>query len=193
MSLTIDPQPTKTDIYQGAVKVASVLESGIITYPNSPISKDASTLANTDGVLLTGIPDGVSEVDFTFLDLVHSSANQLVVQIGSAAGLVTSGYQGTTVAVAGTNLVSQQTSDAGVPLFRSNSGQIVTGTMRLRLVDRANNGWVIESSGWLFSGSQMSFLSAARGVFLPSRLTQLRLLPLTAGSFSAGRVNATYR
>lgn len=196
MSFTIDPQPTYTDLYQGPVKVATARDSGILSLTQSPAGRDATLLAGGDNVAYTNIPDGVSEVDFNFIDAVHNSASALVFYIGTASGLVTSGYNGSSVCNYnnGVSQVSQQTTDAAMPIIRTANNQIVSGTIRLRLVDRTVNAWAIEATGLMISAGQLTnWMSATRGIYLPSKLTQVKLTGSSAGTFSSGRCNITYR
>jgi hypothetical protein len=192
MSFTIDPQPTQSDLYQGAVKVATAWPSGLITRVTSPAAFATVTAAGKDQVTYLNLPDGITEVDFMFCDIDHPAASANVFQLGTASGWVQSGYNGVTTYTGAST--GSQTSDVCVPFLRTGVGQLQAGTIRCRLVDKATNCWIVEGNGHLISGASLFNVScAARGIFLPSRLTQVRLASSGAGNFVSGRCNITYR
>jgi hypothetical protein len=117
-----------------------------------------------------------------------SGTDDLLVQIGDAGGIETSGYVSSSADVtsAATGVSS---STSGFVMRRPTAASVVSGHMVLTLVDAANFTWISSHSGKhltttaLFGGGDKSTSAA---------LDRLRITVTGSDTFDAGAVNVLY-
>lgn len=159
----------------------NTLISGVDTIiDTSGNNKYISTLTvpvTTTGVTsidLMGIPSGVKEVNILLFFVVGSDTSDLLIQIGSAEGIKTTGYEsvGTIISSFGQNVTTYDTG-FGINLDGIVAQQIV-GRLTLSLQDSTNFTW--GASAIMGSDTTTAFSHISSGVkSLTTELTQVRI------------------
>lgn len=190
------PDGLSKDIMIGNNKAATVLPSGLIVPKQSLANQSTIVLAGKSEIILA-IPDGVSEVDISFGDLVQNSTSAIALTLGTSSAFLAAGYSasGSVVYNASGSIVGQVTSDACLPIWHTAAPQVYGGNLRLRLVDPAVNEWIAEGSGAMnSSGTYVNWLSSmTTRLPLSDKLARVRLFGAVGGNFTAGKLNYTYR
>jgi len=135
----------------------------------------------------TGIPAGVKEVEVLF-DEVHVTGGQGVyVQLGTASGVVTSGYQVNSSQIFGSAVNSNNAFTGGV-LVRQLS-RFGYGSVKLLRSNSSSNSWLalvhIEAMNSVAAQSLVVF--GGGGVDLSAELTQVRIQVESGGTFDTGK------
>jgi hypothetical protein len=155
----------------------------------STITSDTSVgTGNTYDI--TGIPAGVRCVHILFEGVSTASTSPILVQLGDAGGIETSGYVAESAHITNGSVPGLQSSTAGYPVFYHAASHSLSGTMSLYLKDAANFTWVSNHAGRVattivVSGGGVKSLSAA--------LTQIRITTVNGSqAFDAGTVALQY-
>ena len=130
----------------------------------------------------TGIPSWVKRITISFAGLTNSAA--LRIQVGTAGGIVSSGYVGGHSGWSTT--VATSTLSNGFDSFSSSA----SGSAVLTLVDSTTNTWALFAN-LNVSGTAYNNLIVGH-VPLSGVLTTVRITSTTGGTFSAGIVNIMY-
>lgn len=147
-----------------------------------PVLATMQTATGT-AVDFTGIPAGVREIIVLLNNVRLSGTNDVLVQIGDAGGIETTGYNsGSSDSGAGAN------STAGFIIRSSTAATGMYGAMSLTLMDAASFMWV-ETHG----AAGPSNASGGGAKTLSEVLTQVRITTTGANTFSAGTINIAYR
>lgn len=149
--------------------------------------------ASTSGTSInfTGIPDWVKRVTVMFSGVSTNGTSDVIVQLGTGAGFVTTGYLGAAATIAGTATGSTLlTSGFLVRLGGGATAAAVRhGTIILNAI--GSNNWVGNIS---VSISNTDYIVTGSGtIALAALLTQIRIT--TAGgvnTFDAGTINILY-
>lgn len=150
-------------------------------------------VASTSGtsVAFSSIPSGVRRVTIMVSGMSTSGTSNVMVQIGDAGGLETSGYLGaaTTVASA-TPATANFTTGFGVQATTA-AGTISHGTITLELMNASAFTWACRS---IIGHSNATNISMGAGVkSLSAELTQLAITTVGgAETFDAGVINISY-
>lgn len=141
--------------------------------------------ATTSGTekYFTGIPDWAKRIDINFDGVSLSGTDRLLVQIGDAGGIGTSGYS---QACARSDGQFDNRSDS-FPVLTSNAANIASGSMTLTKV--AGNTWASNHNVGV-AGTGVSSGGGAKA--LSDVLTQVRVTRSGANTFDAGQVSVTY-
>ena len=168
----------------GALSFASAVVNG-----SSSAIVSGTAVASTSGTSIdfTGIPSWVKRVTVMFDGVSTNGGSSYLMQLGTSAGVTTSGYRGTTGLAYGTNVLTQS-STAGVPIFNNSAADTHYGSMQIMLVS---------SNSWVFSGTDrqtQSFVStSAGGVTLSATLDRIRITTVNGtDTFDAGSINILY-
>lgn len=143
-------------------------------------------IATTSGTSadFTGIPAGTKRITVMFVGVSTNGTNDLVLTIGDAGGLETSGYSS-----GATNFSATTTSTAAFVLSRNvAAGDTRSGSVTLTLEDASDFTWV--STGILLRiGTSLELSTGSKA--LSAELTQLSV---SAGgdTFDAGAINVLY-
>jgi len=130
------------------------------------------------------IPAEVRQIEI-MLDEVSRSAGQILFQLGTSAGLLTTGYG--SIAQQGTGWVRSTT---GIIINNTAAGDKMTGVMTLSRM--AGNKWLAVHT---FARDVFSNLNNSYGtgrVELPGELDRVRLTGTTAGNFSNGAASVRW-
>lgn len=152
------------------------------------ITTASYTCSSDTSITFTGIPAGVKQIRIGFDDVRVTTAEQLVIKLGTSSGIVSTGYQSTAHRLQSTSLIYTST----VTAFNTYEIQpnIRHGNVFLTLVDEVNDDW----AGTLHIGSRGSseqFLSSAR-INLTDTLTQLEI-SANGGTFAEGVITIQYQ
>lgn len=142
--------------------------------------------ASGTAVDFTGIPSGTKEVVIMFDGVSTNGTGGIIVRLGDSGGFETTGY------ISGsTDAAATATASDGLVVRLSTSGDTLTGSMVLNLMDAATFQWV-QRHGMYRNGS--SSVSGGGSKTLSAELTQIRVTT-SAGTdtFDAGTINIAYR
>ena len=151
--------------------------------------KSGTAVAASSGtaVLFTGIPSWVKRITVMFNEVSLSGTNNILVQIGDAGGVETTGYVSSSTGTTGAS-GSTSSSTSGFIVSSTLASYINSGALVLTLI--GSNLWIASGSGKLatsacwFSGGSKT---------LSDTLTQLNITVTGANTFDgAGTVNILY-
>lgn len=150
--------------------------------------------ATTSGTSIdyTGIPSWVRRITLMFNGVSTNGTASILVQIGDAGGIETTGYLGTGTALGAPSTVSPANFTTGFGFPSSSASNIMHGTLVLSLLDPANGIWV--ATGILgLSSSANQLMTGGSKPLSPGPLDRVRF---TTGNgtdtFDAGSVNIYY-
>ena len=188
-----------TDITDEALNAATAGEAAAMTStttgltPNSYKIILSTSQATTSGTAITfsSIPAGVRRICIHFSGVSTSGTNDLIIQIGDAGGVETSGYLGSTSTITtATPATDTPTSGFGITATTV-AGMILHGSATLTLMNATAFTWSCTS---LLGHSNAATFSMGAGVkSLTAELDRVVITTL-AGSetFDAGAINITY-
>jgi hypothetical protein len=134
----------------------------------------------------TSIPSWVERITILFSGISTNGTSHKLIQLGTASGLVSTGYLSTgayTQATAGF-----ASSTAGFLIYSDNAAFVVSGSMTLHLL--GSNTWVSNHTTKVSTG-QLAY--GGGDVTLADTLTQLRITTVNGTDrFDAGSVNIFY-
>ena len=171
------------------------IEVGDVTLANLGLAKTrrATAQASTSGTAITfgSIPSWANRITMMLNGVSGSGTSELQVQLGTASGFVTSGYNSNSENVAAT--ISQY-SDTGFLLEPGNVATYLhSGIVNILRID--GNNWVYTSNikRAAVSGTTINAYGAGNSGDLGAVLTQVRLTTLNGtDTFDAGTVNIVY-
>tara|TARA_Y100001938_G_scaffold25227_1_gene33493 strand:+ start:8853 stop:10061 length:1209 start_codon:yes stop_codon:yes gene_type:complete len=137
----------------------------------------------------TSIPAGVRTVRVLLNGVSLSGNDDLLIQLGTSGGVVTSGYVSRSVRL--NNLGNSEVDDStsGIIVKNGALGHTHHGVVNLYLQDGANHTWVSDHSG---STSATTCSTGGGSVTLSGELTQLRLTRTGSNTFDAGSASIQY-
>ncbi len=151
----------------------SVVQGGTLT-------QMATVNAGSTSVDFTGIPSWAKRITIVLSGLSINATTTVLVQVGTTAGFVTTGYLGV---AGGTNYT------IGFGIFNGAATTVAHGTMTL--IGIAGNTWVATAKGG-FSSSVNDFTGGG-SVTAPGVVDRIRLTTLSGTAvFDAGVVNVMY-
>ena len=135
----------------------------------------------------TGIPVWAKRITVIFTGVSLSGTNDLLVQLGTSGGFVSTGYISTGIRVTNAASSGGGSSTSGMVISSSAAANTVSGHMILT-TDGSNN-WVSSHT----AKSATTLVSFGGGdIALGGTLTQVRITPSGADTFDAGSINITY-
>lgn len=141
-------------------------------------------------VSLTGIPSWVSEIAILFDGVTLSGTANLLVQLGTDAGVEVTGYNSTSAFIDGA-AVGAANSDAGFVAWVGAGSLPVRGVMVLRRYSPDEDAWIATHS------VRKSTTQAANGAggakVLSGALSSITIGQTGAATFTGGRVSVGYR
>ncbi len=147
-------------------------------------TKTATTSGTT--VSYTSLPSGIKRITIMFAGVSLSGTDNILVRIGDAGGLESSGYLSSSSDDNGTVVAST----SGFIITDGGAANVVSGVLTLELYDAATFAWVAHGTFKLASGT-MAY--AAGDKALSAELTQLQILLSGSDTFDAGAVNISYQ
>jgi hypothetical protein len=163
------------------------LGSGLVAGASLITSGTAAAASSGTAVLFTSIPSWVKRVTVLFSEVSLSGTDNILVQLGDAGGLETTGYISSSVNTTGGagNTVSSTTGFIVASTLAAyiNSGALVLTSMGSNLWIASGAGKLSTGVGWFSGGSKT----------LSDTLTQLNITVTGANTFDgAGTVNILY-
>ena len=182
----------------GVTSLATPVSITSPTITGTPVGVGVLTLGSsvttTSGTTadFTGIPDWVKRITISLTGVSTNDANNKMLQLGTSAGIVTSGYVSTASYVGVTNSCNSVSSTAGFITFANAAADVTSGHMILTKLQPGNT-WVCS---FVLAGNT-NYMSYGGGyITLPGVLDKLRLIGSTngvpTGTFDAGTINILY-
>lgn len=138
----------------------------------------------------TNIPSWVTQITFVFNGVsLNSTAVDILIQLGTSAGLVTSGYTGTTLVQTTAPASGASTPANGFSARANSASSIIYGTMTIALI--GSNKWAYSISA---RQSATGAMMGGGSVSLPGTLDRVTITNSATGTntFDAGSVNIIY-
>jgi hypothetical protein len=151
------------------------------------VSGTATAASSGTAVLFSSIPSWVKRITVLFNEVSLSGTDNILVQIGDAGGLETTGYVSSSTGTSGAS-GSTVSSTSGFIVQSSLAAYVTSGALVLNLM--GSNLWIASGAGksstavgWFAGGSKT----------LSDTLTQLNITVTGANTFDgAGTVNILY-
>lgn len=156
------------------------------TPTSGPTQGTAQATTSGTSVTFSSIPSGVKRIIISFNGVSGSSSGNILVQIGDAGGVETSGYVSTAAITQTTPATLNST--AGYAIYGNDAANAFSGQMTLTLVDASSFTWASSHAGSLITTA----ISSGGGTkSLSAELTSV-VISITSGAFDAGSVNIQY-
>ena len=183
--ITFDDATTLTT---GVLPTANIANGAVTPVKLSQPFTLATSVASTSGTAIdfTGIPSWVKRITVMFNGVSTNSTSNLLVQIGDAGGVETSGYQ----SVASDR--SDETQSAAGFIVSSGylAATLIDGVMTMHIMNSSSNMWA--QSG-VVSGRDVRTFQFAGTKSLSDTLTQIRITTVNGtDTFDAGTINISY-
>ncbi len=156
-----------------------------------------TAVATTTGVTqdYSGIPEGTRRIVIMFNGVSLNDGDALLIQLGVAAGIETTGYVSTSSYLddgGGAAGISNSTSATnGFYIATNNAGDLFTGHMLLTLTDTSTNTWIQSHTGINEAVQQEVWGAGKKSLAGP--LTTIRITDSSGGgTLDAGSFNIQY-
>lgn len=153
----------------------------------------ATKQASTSGTSIdfTGIPAGTKEIVVMFNGVSTNGSSSLLVQLGDAGGIETSGYVSSCAVTTTSSTANTVASVAGCLLHRGDAADAHYGCLRLTLMDAGTFAWVGLAATW---GGVTFHTSSAVTKALSAELDRIRVTTVNGtDTFDAGSINIAYK
>jgi hypothetical protein len=150
-----------------------------------------TTVASTTGtsIAFTAIPTWARRVTVMFAGVSTDSTSPILVRVGTAAGIVSTGYIGTSARIA-TGSTAVDTSTAGFIINSTAAADTVSGTMTINLLDPTNFFYIADHT---FKAGTTAVMCGGGRVTATNLLTQLSITTVSGtANFDAGSINVLY-
>lgn len=170
----------------------AVTINGTTGIAGAPLNS-ATAVASTSGTAIdfTSIPSWVKRVTVMFSGVSTTGTSDVIVQLGTSAGFVTTGYLGASATIAGTATGSTALSSGFLLRLGGGASAAAVRHGTVVLTSIASNTWVGTIS---FSISNTDYIVTGSGtIALSGALTQVRATTVTGvQTFDAGTINIIY-
>lgn len=194
-TLTIDPN--SSELIDDAVTITLELNKSVMIVCDGAAFWTVGALAAAAGITLgteqattSGtafdftVPAGTKRITILFKGVSLSGTDNIIVRIGDAGGIETSGY-----ASSGMDAGSSISSTAGFILRPTSGAHVIHGSMILSLEEASNFTWMAQH-GMAVAGGEA--LTGGGSKSLSAELTQVRITRTGSNTFDAGAVNISY-
>jgi hypothetical protein len=141
--------------------------------------------ASGSSVPFTSIPSWVRQIIIMFNAVSLSGTDDILVQIGDAGGLETTGYVSTSA-----NSGGAASSTSGYIVNMTATGDVLSGHMILTSLSTNNDLWMASHSGKISTTSTVA--GGGDKTLSPGPLTQLAIVPSGVNTFDGGNINVLY-
>lgn len=149
------------------------------------------TSASGASVDFTGIPSWTRRVTINFFGISTNGTNPLLVQMGDAGGVETSGYLGASSALPNAAAIAAANSTAGFILQSVAAANVIHGKLVLDLLDPATNTWA--ASGVFALSNAATSIVVAGTKATSAGLDRVRITTTTGvDTFDAGSLNIAF-
>lgn len=169
-----------------AVNLATVGSNATAT---GTLIQSGTAVASTSGTSIdfTGIPSWVKRITVMFAGVSTNGTSPLLIQLGDAGGVETTGYVSSSTGFTGT-AGGTSSSTAGFIIAYDTATYVVSGSAVINYI--GTNLWVISGVGKIATGATWT---AGGDKTLSDTLTQIRLTTVGGtNTFDAGSVNILY-
>jgi hypothetical protein len=152
-----------------------------------PIVSGTAIAPSGTAATFTGIPSWAKRITMMVSSVQMTGGSNKQIQVGTAAGIVTTGYLGYSTQFAGGDI----NLTTGAEVFFINGSDIIQGQIVFNLLNPTSNTWTFSG---VFGLSNASFICVVAGsVALSGPLTQIRLTSTNGTeTFTAGSINILY-
>lgn len=154
-------------------------------YDLTSIGAEQATTSGT-AIDITGFPAGANWVTLLFDEVSLSSNDNLLVQLGTSGGFVTTGYIGVGGAIVGAS-VGETSATNGVLLRVNDGNRSATGSVHFKRMN--GDKW---TCSYVVTGTTTGVFMGASRVDLGAEMTQLRLTRTGTNTFDNGAIAATW-
>ena len=165
--------------------------AGTLSFASRSRLVRGTAVATTSGTSIdfTSIPSWVKRITVVFTSVSTSGTSPVQIQIGDSGGVETTGYTGTSVAVASTNSLSIASYTTGAVLIGILATTVRSGSMVITNID--GNQWQFSSVNTNDDSGFLGWTSAIKT--LSATLDRVRLTTFNGtDTFDAGTVNIMY-
>lgn len=162
--------------------------NGTTTSWASSLNFGTSTTATGASVPFTGIPSWAKRITIIFNGVSLSGTNDILVQIGTSLGYVTTGYSGGASLASAGAAGSITSSSSGFTIYYDTASCALSGHMTL--TNMTGTIWV-QSHTMAAPTTRLTYWGAGV-VDLGGTLTQLQVLPSSTNTFDAGTINIAW-
>lgn len=159
-----------------------------------------SNVATTSGTAVAideAIPSGTTEIELWVDGISVNGSAQVIFQIGDSGGYETTGYTSVSAITTDGNLNVAETASAGFLIFDSAQvvdAMLMTGPIRLRLIDAASNKWVMDGLIMRTNVANEGGGPCAGSKSLSAELDRIRITTVAGtAAFDAGSVRVRYK
>jgi hypothetical protein len=139
----------------------------------------------------TSIPSWAKKITISFSGVSTNGTSNLLVQIGDSGGVETTGYLGSSVALANGATVSVSNYTTGFGINSATAGNLLHGSLVLTQVSAAAFTWAV--SGNLSTSNSAALVTTAGSKSLSAALDRIRLTTVNGtDAFDAGSINILY-
>jgi hypothetical protein len=153
----------------------------------------ATAVASTSGTSIdfTGIPSWVKRITVLFSGVSTNSTSHVMVQIGDAGGIETTGYSSAGMILGSGGTVAGVNSTAGFVTFGNAAAAVRDGELTINKLSSSGTSWV---SNHLIANPPAVFAGYGSGTkTLSDTLTQVRVTTVNGtDTFDAGTLNIMY-
>ena len=159
-------------------------------YPSTGITLDTPQ-ASTSGTAIdfTSIPAGTKRITISFFGVSTSGSSQILIQLGDAGGVETSGYLGSAY---DSSVGTAQWGTTGASVcYNTGASYVYHGAATLVLENSSSNKWIITGA---FARSDAAVFNASSGSKATSAtLDRVRVTTVNGtDTFDAGEINIAY-
>lgn len=177
-----------------AVGTSEITDAAVTPAKLSQPLTNATAQATTSGTSIdfTSIPSWVRKITVLFAGVSTSGSADLLIQLGDAGGVETSGYSSlSTLGDVGSNLQSTVSSTSGILLYARDAAYDRNGAVSFYLLN-ATNTWVAEGNVAAVQGNAV-LVKTAGSKTLSATLDRIRITTSNGtDTFDAGSINILY-
>ena len=191
--LDLDDSIVAGDLTADAVTTAKILDANVTPAKLSQPYTLATAQASTSGTSIdfTGIPSWAKRITVMFSSVSTSGSSNVLVQLGTSAGITSTGYASTSGFVSSVPSANASSSTVGFLIFASGAGISRDGVVSVNLLN--GNTYVSTQNLIVTDGVNAIANTGAGVVALASALTQVRITTVNGtDTFDAGTINISY-
>ena len=135
----------------------------------------------------TSLPSWIKRITVIFSSVTTSGTSLPLIQLGTSAGVITSGYSSASTNLQNASTVSTSSSGSGFQIFKNVGAQTIIGAFRISNID--GNAWVCDGS-WCSTSNAVVLGTTNGNISLAGALTSVRITTTNGtDTFSAGTIN----
>jgi len=154
--------------------------------------QSGGTVATTSGTAFDyiNIPAGAQEIEILLDSVSLSGSDELLIQIGTSGGVVTTGYSSTSVANFAGGSGNGVSSTSGFIFRLSGAANYATGRFLISRLEPGTNVWISVHNG---TGASTNAIHGAGAITLGAELDRVRITRSGTDTFDAGQLNVKWK